>query len=116
MVPVSRSGRPYGTIVVTSARPLTDAEHEYLEFVAVPTSHHLVGASCGRGTSETSSDQRRDPVCGSGVAGLTSETIARRTAYSVETVNSYLKSATKKVGVSNRTEAVAEAVRRRLIS
>ena len=34
VVPLSRSGRPYGSVVVTSARPLTEGEQEYLQFVA----------------------------------------------------------------------------------
>lgn len=116
VVPVSRSGRTYGTIVVTSPRTLTDAEQEYLQFVAKPL--HTV-------SSEPFADEVRSNLrLTTGEIqclllashGLTSEAIACQSAYAVETVNSYLKSATKKLGAANRTEAVAEAVRRRLIS
>jgi LuxR family transcriptional regulator len=48
--------------------------------------------------------------------GLTSEGIAKSTGYQLDTVNSYVKSATKKLGAVNRTQAIAEAIRRRLIA
>jgi len=47
---------------------------------------------------------------------LTSDGIAKATGYQVDTVNSYVKSAVKKLGASNRTQAIAEAIRRRLIA
>lgn len=47
--------------------------------------------------------------------GLTSERIAAESGYQVDTVNTYMKTAVKKVGASNRTQAIAEAIRRRLI-
>lgn len=116
VAPVSRSGRTYGTIVVTSPRTLTDAEQEYLQFVAEPL--HTISsepfADEVRSNLRLTTGEIRSLVLAS--RGLTSEAIAHQSAYAVETVNSYLKSATKKLGCSNRTEAVAEAVRRRLIS
>lgn len=48
--------------------------------------------------------------------GLTSGEIAERSPYTVETVNSYLKSVARKLGASNRTHAVTQALRRKLIS
>jgi LuxR family transcriptional regulator len=47
--------------------------------------------------------------------GLTSEEIAVASDYALETINSYLKSAVRKLGTSNRVEAVAEAIGKRLI-
>lgn len=46
---------------------------------------------------------------------LTSEQIAGASAYTVETVNSYLKGVVKKMQVANRVEAVAEAIRQKII-
>jgi DNA-binding CsgD family transcriptional regulator len=46
---------------------------------------------------------------------MTSEEIAAATGYKTETVNSYLKSATRKLGTANRLEAVADAIRRGII-
>jgi DNA-binding CsgD family transcriptional regulator len=48
--------------------------------------------------------------------GLTSQEIAIESGYTVDTVNSYIKLSTRKLGVSNRIEAIAEGLRRRLIS
>ncbi len=47
--------------------------------------------------------------------GMSAEESATDTGFTVETVASYIKSATKKLGAANRTHAVAEAIRRRLI-
>lgn len=47
--------------------------------------------------------------------GFTSDEIAARTDYQTETVNTYLKHATRKLGARNRTHAVAAALRRKLI-
>ena len=46
--------------------------------------------------------------------GLSAEEASKITGYTPETIASYIKSATKKLGTANRTHAVAEAVRRRL--
>lgn len=48
--------------------------------------------------------------------GLTSEDISSATSYSYETVNTYLKSATRKLGATNRTHAVALGLHRRIIN
>jgi len=47
--------------------------------------------------------------------GRTSEAIAAESGYAVDTVNTYIKTAIKKLGASNRVHGVAEAIRRRLI-
>ncbi|MEI3853574.1 MULTISPECIES: helix-turn-helix transcriptional regulator [unclassified Ensifer] len=116
VVPVARSERAYGSIIVTSRRPLTDGEQEYLQFLAEPL-HNA--------TAEPFADEVRTRLrltvgemrcIALASQGLTSDEIAERSAYSTETVNTYLKSATRKLGASNRTQAVAEALRRRLIS
>ena len=46
--------------------------------------------------------------------GLTSEKIAKATGYRVNTVNSYLISAAKKLKAGNRTKAIADTIRRRI--
>ncbi len=48
--------------------------------------------------------------------GLTSEKIAKATGYRVNTVNNYLISAAKKLKAGNRTKAIADAIRRRLVA
>lgn len=47
--------------------------------------------------------------------GMSAEDCATTTGFTIETVASYIKTATKKLGGANRTQAVAEAIRRRII-
>lgn len=47
--------------------------------------------------------------------GKTSEAIAAESGYAVDTVNTYIKSAIRKLGAANRVHGVAEAIRRNLI-
>ncbi|MGV1917747.1 LuxR C-terminal-related transcriptional regulator [uncultured Agrobacterium sp.] len=47
--------------------------------------------------------------------GKTSEEIASACRYTTDTVNSYIKAATKKLSAKNRSHAIAEAIRRGLI-
>ncbi|MDC7683313.1 LuxR C-terminal-related transcriptional regulator [Asticcacaulis sp. BYS171W] len=47
--------------------------------------------------------------------GLTSEEAGLKTGLSTETVNTYFKSATRKLGARNRSQAIADAIRLRII-
>lgn len=47
--------------------------------------------------------------------GLSGDEAARDTGFTAETLATYIKSATKKLGAANRTHAVAEAIRRKVI-
>ncbi|WP_426413412.1 LuxR C-terminal-related transcriptional regulator [Bradyrhizobium ganzhouense] len=116
VVPLTRSGRTYGTVVVTCRRSLTDTEREYLQFIAEPL-HDATSEPYADDVRARLHLTRGEIQCiALASRGLTSEAIAQQSAYSLETVNSYLKSATKKLGASNRTHAVVEAIRRKLIS
>jgi DNA-binding CsgD family transcriptional regulator len=116
VVPLSRSGRTYGSVVVTSARPLTESQREYLQFVAEPLHRMLSEPHIAKVTAHMGLTQGELRCIELASHGLTSEGIAEASGYAFETVNSYLKSATRKLGAENRPHAVAEALRRRLIS
>lgn len=47
--------------------------------------------------------------------GLTTDEMAKATGYQANTINIYLEWAAKKLGAKNRSQAVAEALRRGLI-
>ena len=47
--------------------------------------------------------------------GLTSSEIASETSLTVETVNTYLKSATKRLSARKRVHAVSEEIRRKIV-
>ena len=68
-----------------------------------------------RRTRLNSSFPKREIACLSPASlGLTSEKIAKATGYRVNTVNSYLISAAKKLKAGNRTKAIADTIRRRI--
>ena len=115
VVPLSRSGRPYGSVVVTSTRPLTEGEQEYLQFVAEPLHRALSEPYAGEVAVRLGLTRGELRCIELASHGLTSEGIAEASGYAFETVNSYLKSATGKLGAMNRPQAVAEALRRQLI-
>jgi len=99
----------------TRKTPFTDKEKLILEAVAKVvhldlSSEYILRMSrhAGLNAGEIS--------CLSAVAsGLDLAAASVSTGFKPETVTSYIKSATKKLGASNRTHAVAEAMRRRLI-
>jgi len=47
--------------------------------------------------------------------GKTTDDIAKASGYTPDTVNSYIKTAIRKLGADNRVHAIAEAIRRGLI-
>lgn len=116
LFPLTRSGRLYGSLTVTSEHPLTIDQQEYLTFIADPLHAVLSKPLIPEITKRLGLTKGELQCVELASRGLTSEEIGRDTAYSVMTVNSYLKSVTKKLGCANRTEAVAEAIRRGLIA
>lgn len=116
VVPLARAGRLYGSVVVTSAQPLSAGELEYLEFTAEPLHKAMAQPFLADMTSRMGLTKGLLYCLELAAQGMTSEEIAAQSSYTFETVNSYLKDATKKLGAANRLQAVAEALRRGLIS
>ncbi|ENN86549.1 putative transcriptional regulator protein, LuxR family [Rhizobium freirei PRF 81] len=114
-VPLTRADRIYGSLVVTSEHRLTVGQEEYLSFIAEPLHSALSKRFIPEITKRLGLTKGELQCVELASRGLTSEEIAEETAYSVLTVNSYLKAVTKKLSCANRTEAVAEAIRRGLI-
>lgn len=114
-VPLKRAGRPYGCVTVTRAIPFRDTELDYLRFLAEPLHDAMstVFVELVRPKLRLTVGEIR--CLENAALGRTSEDIADRTPYTLETVNSYFKSAARKLGAANRSHAVAEALRRRLI-
>jgi len=110
-IPLCRADRLYGGIVLTRAKPFGPPEIDYLQLVAAPLHAALsqpVHEELGRPVSLTTVELG----CLEGAAqGLTSEGIADRQGRSVASVDSFLKSATRKLGATGRSHAVAQAMR-----
>lgn len=116
-IPIAREGKVYGGVCFTSStRPFTAGETEFLIMTAAPLHRALTKPLMDRFAKKVLKLTPSEIACLElASTGLTSEEIAEVSKYKIETINSYLKSATKKLGASNRLEAVATAIRRGLL-
>jgi LuxR family transcriptional regulator len=116
-VPILRDDTVYGAVGYTRTTPFTDDEIIFLSLVSEAVHTAATKPLMDRFAAEHMRLSKGEMACLSQASlGLTSERIAKATGYQVETVNSYIKSAVKKLGAANRTQAIAEAIRRRLIA
>ena len=115
-IPIAREGTVYGGVCFTSSRPFTTGETEFLIMTAEPLHRALTKPLMDRFAESVLKLTAGEVTCLElASTGLTSEEIADVSKYQTETINSYLKSATKKLGAANRVEAVATAIRRGLL-
>lgn len=116
LFPVMRTDIMYGAVCFTRSAPFTAEEMDFLSFVAEPIHTAVTKPLMMRfATGEMKLSKGELACLWQASRGLTSEEVAAATGYQPETVNSYLKSAIKKLGCTNRTQAIAEAIRRRII-
>lgn len=117
IVPILRDETVYGAVGYTRATPFGSAEIAFLELVSGAVHNAFAKPLMDRYAADQMRLSKGEMACLSQASlGLTSEGIGKATGYQLETVNSYIKSATKKLGAANRTQAIAEALRRRLIA
>ena len=117
ILPILREQTVYGAVGYTRATPFEAAEIAFLELVSGAVHDAFSKPLMDRYAADQMRLSKGEIVClAQASLGLTSEGIGKATGYQLETVNSYIKSATKKLGASNRTQAIAEAIRRRLIA
>lgn len=117
LVPIRRGDVTYGAITMTRDVCFRPDEITFMNVVAEAIHAHVTQPIRDRFAAEQMKLTTGELACLAQASyGLTSEAIGKATGYQTETVNSYMKSATKKLRVSNRTQAIAEAIRRKLIS
>lgn len=117
LFPVLRNDIVYGAVCFTRSTPFTDEEIMFLSLVAEPIHTSMTKPLMERFATQHMKLSSGEVACLEQASlGLTSQEIAKATGYQPDTVNSYIKSAIKKLGCTNRTQAIAEAIRRRLIS
>ncbi len=104
----------YGAAVFTRATPFTGAEKFILEAAARMIHAELSTERLAGMTAHAGLSAGEISCLKTAAHGLSAEEASKATGYTPETIASYIKSATKKLGSANRTHAVAEAVRRRL--
>ncbi len=116
LFPVKRSGLVYGAVCFTRKEPFEADEIAFLEIISEPIHTVVTRPLMERFAAQQLRLSRGEIAClAQASLGLTSEEIAAATEYQVDTVNTYIKAAVKKLGAANRSQAVAEAIRRRLI-
>jgi DNA-binding CsgD family transcriptional regulator len=116
LVPVKRVDLVYGAVIVARSAPFEEGEIAFLSAVADCIHTAVTRPLMERFAAQQIGLTRGEMACLSKASlGLTSEAIAEATGFQTETVNSYIKAAIKKLGASNRVEAIAQALRRRLI-
>lgn len=114
--PLTRGDHVYGAITFMRTFRFDADEIDFLKRIGEATHVAMTKPLMDRFAAETLKLSSGELICLRLAShGLTSERIAAESGYQVDTVNTYMKSAVKKVGASNRTEAIAEAIRRRLI-
>lgn len=97
--------------------PFEESELSFLSFVAGSIHTAVTKPLMDRFAADQLRLSKGEIAClAQASLGLTSEAIAIATGYQTDTVNSYIKSAVKKMGATNRTQAIAEAIRRRIIT
>lgn len=117
LIPILRNGVIYGAICVSRATPFEDGEMNFLSLMAEPIHTAVTKPLMDRFAAQQLRLSKGEVACLTQASlGLTSESIAVATGYQFDTVNAYIKSAVKKIGATNRTQAIAEAIRRHLIT
>lgn len=114
---VSRSDTAYGAVVVSrESEAFKPDEVEFLATIAPSLHERVMGSVHRRFSAQELGLTAGELECLRLIAkGYTSEEAASASRFSKDTVDTYLKSATKKLKASNRLHAIAEALRRKLI-
>ncbi len=117
LIPILRGDVVYGGVCFARSTPFDDDELAFLTLIAEPIHAAVTRPLMEKFATAQMKLSKGEVACLSQASrGLTSDSIATATGYQTETVNSYIKSAVRKLGCSNRTQAIAEAIRRRLIA
>ena len=115
--PVARNDLVYGAVYVCRTTPFTDEEKCFLSLVAEVIHTAITKPLMDRFAADELRLLAGEIACLRQASfGLTSEAIAVETGYQHHTVNTYMNSVIKKLGVTSRTHAAAEAIRRKLFT
>jgi len=116
LFPIRRGEVNYGALTIARVTPFEPDEIAFMEVVAEAIHSAVTQPLRERFAAEQMKLTQGELACLTQASfGLTSDEIAKSTGYQTDTVNSYIKAAVKKLGVGNRTHAIAEAIRRKLI-
>ncbi len=114
---VGRAETAYGAVVLSrESGAFTPDEAEFLATIAPSLHERVLGSVRRRFLAQELGLTDGELECLRLIAkGYTSEEAASASRFSKDTVDTYLKAATRKLKASNRLHAIAEALRRKLI-
>lgn len=116
LFPIRRGDVTYGAITLARQIPFETDEIAFMAVVAEAIHSAITQPLRERFAAEQMKLTPGELACLTQASfGLTSDEIAKSTGYQTDTVNSYIKAAVRKLDVGNRTHAIAEAIRRKLI-
>lgn len=117
LFPLLRGDVLYGAVTFARATPFTPEEIDFLKDVTTATYIAITRPILEKFQAQSLRLSDGEITClRLSSHGRTSEAIAAESGYAVDTVNTYIKSAIKKLGAANRVHGVAEAIRRRIIN
>ncbi|MFK0333928.1 autoinducer binding domain-containing protein [Rhizobium sp. NPDC090275] len=117
LFPVRRGDILFGAVTFSRSNAFTDCELHFLGDVAEVTHKVLTRPIMEKFSAQTLRLSEGELLCVKLASfGKTSEEIAEASGYAPDTVNTYIRAATRKLGAKNRGHAIAEALRRGLIS
>nr|WP_267972796.1 LuxR C-terminal-related transcriptional regulator [Allorhizobium ampelinum] len=117
LFPVRRGDVLFGAVTFSRSTPFTACELTFLGDVAEVTHKVLTRPIMEKFSAQTLKLSEGELLCLRLASfGKTSDEIAEASSYAPDTVNTYIKAATRKLGAENRAHAIAEALRRGLIS
>jgi len=114
--PISRDDIVVASVCFMRKEPFSKSELDFLGMVARPIYHSVVDPIVQRFNAESANLTTGEIEClRLASKGLTTMEISEDVGFQSFTVDSYLKSAIRKLGTRNRAHAIAEAIRRSLI-
>ncbi|MGA1834316.1 response regulator transcription factor [Rhizobium wenxiniae] len=114
--PIARGAIVIASVCFMRKHPFADDEILFLKEVSRAVYQSVVGELVERFAAESAGLTEGELICLRLAAdGLTAAEISENSRYQTNTVDSYLKAATKKLGARNRTHAIGQAIRRGLI-
>lgn len=114
--PMSRGDLVFGSVCFMRTEPFTTSEMDFLLMIARPIYHSVVDPIIKKFSAESAKLTEGEVRCLHLASnGLTTGEISERVSLQPSTVDSYIKTAIKKLGARNRTHAIAEAMRRSII-
>lgn len=117
LFPIRRGDLVFGAVTFSRSTPFSAEEIEFLGELAETVHRSITRPIMEKFSAQTLKLSDGEIVClRLASLGKTTDDIAAASGYTSDTVNSYMKIAIRKLKAENRVHAIAEAIRRGLIS